>query len=1162
MRNKFLLLINLLWITQGLLAQDAQFVWAKSFGAANYDLGQSVVTDVAGNVFTFGYFMGTVDFDPGSGLANLTSSGYQDVFISKLDASGNFVWAKKMGGTSYDIGQSIALDADGNIYTTGYFRGTADYDPGPQVYNLISKGTNDVFISKLDTAGNFIWAKSIGGTASDEGYSIFPDAFGNVYVTGAFNGSVDFDPEAGSFVLSSSGLHDIFILKLDASGNFIWAKKLGGGGDNLPTSLKIDAAGDIYTTGYFNASCDFDPGPLEFNLISSGLTDIFISKLDTAGNFIWAKRIGGTTEDAGYSLGFDAAGNVFVTGSFSGTVDFDPGDGVVDLASGGSLDIFILKLDAAGNFAWAKNMGGAGGDKSFSIVLDNLGNIYTTGWFSGTADFDPGPATFNLTSGGLTDIFVSKLNAAGDFVWAKKMGGAGDDAAYAITLDPSKNILTTGKFTGTVDFDPGAPVNNLVSKGLTDVFVSKLLQIEPLTADFVASETSTFKGNPIQFTDLSTGSPDSWQWDFNNDGSVDSDEQNPVWTYNETGIYTVSLTIQAGAINSIITRQDYIQINSNVLNITNVSAAQRTNGSKILDVSYDLEGEQQEYLVSLKVSFDNGQNYEGVSQVSGNSGLVMPGQNRHIIWNAGVEFPEGFYHETMKVKVVAEENSLQCGGVITDARDGKQYQTVQIGTQCWMAQNLNIGTRINGTTNQTQNGTIEKYCYDDTESNCDEYGGLYQWNEMMNYLSTEATQGICPDGWHLPSEDEWCILTTYIDTTVDCATFGSSGTDVGGKMKETDTTHWFSPNEGATNSSGFTALPGGYGIDYDTFFNLGNIGYFWSSTLNDASTSWSRLLFSSYVTVFKLNMNKSYGHSVRCVKDESSTSQLIVVPESQTVSHSAGTALFDVSSNVTWFVSENENWLEVTPTIGNNNGTFTVSYAENLSPEPRTGSIIVISSDGVLQQTVTIIQSGSPAGSCGDPITDIRDGKTYSTIQIGTQCWMAQNLNIGTRINILTGQSQNDIIEKYCYNNNESECNTYGGLYQWDEVMNYSTTPGVQGICMTGWHIPTYEEALELQDFLGGQSIAGGAMKEAGILHWSPPNLGATNSSGFTALPGGYCYTNGGSFVQSTYCYGWTSTQVSYTNPRFWWLSYELEEMGWDAQAAKFGFSVRCLKNN
>jgi uncharacterized protein (TIGR02145 family) len=198
---------------------------------------------------------------------------------------------------------------------------------------------------------------------------------------------------------------------------------------------------------------------------------------------------------------------------------------------------------------------------------------------------------------------------------------------------------------------------------------------------------------------------------------------------------------------------------------------------------------------------------------------------------------------------------------------------------------------------------------------------------------------------------------------------------------------------------------------------------------------------------------------------------------------------------------------------------------------------------------------------CGSQITDPRDGKTYSTVQIGTQCWMAQNLNIGTRINSPTDQSQNGIIEKYCYNDTETECDTYGGLYQWDEIMNYTTTEGVQGICMAGWHIPTIMELIEMRDYLGIDS-AGGAMKEAGTIHWSPPNLGATNSSGFTALPGGFRYLNGVTYSQSTICYGWSSTQVPTTDAYLWMLTHDIAEMWWVAIPRQYGVSVRCLKNN
>jgi uncharacterized protein (TIGR02145 family) len=202
-------------------------------------------------------------------------------------------------------------------------------------------------------------------------------------------------------------------------------------------------------------------------------------------------------------------------------------------------------------------------------------------------------------------------------------------------------------------------------------------------------------------------------------------------------------------------------------------------------------------------------------------------------------------------------SSLTCEQNFTDIRDGKVYSSVQIGTQCWMAQNLNIGTLLPGTSSQTNNGIIEKYCYEDTELNCEVYGGLYQWNEMMEYFTTQGIQGICPTGWHLPTNAEWTVLTNYL---------GGEGV-AGGKMKETGTTHWKSPNTGSTNSSGFTALPDGYRSTGGIFSYKSIYGYFWTSTAYFSADAIIRLM--SYNNAFT-NSNyytKSYGFSVRCLKN-------------------------------------------------------------------------------------------------------------------------------------------------------------------------------------------------------------------------------------------------------------------------------------------------------
>jgi len=217
---------------------------AKSMGGTSFDSGRSITTDASGNVYTTGYFQNTVDFNPGSGVSNLVSNGSYDIFISKLDANGNFIWAKSMGGTSSDYGYSITTDASGNVYTTGSFAGTVDFDPGSGVSNLVSNGSSDIFIQKLDANGNFLWAKSMGGTSYDSGTSITTDASGNVYTTGTFTGIVDFDPSFSISNLNSSGGYT-FIQKLDANGNFIWAEQV----NNLASkSINIDANGNLYIT--------------------------------------------------------------------------------------------------------------------------------------------------------------------------------------------------------------------------------------------------------------------------------------------------------------------------------------------------------------------------------------------------------------------------------------------------------------------------------------------------------------------------------------------------------------------------------------------------------------------------------------------------------------------------------------------------------------------------------------------------------------------------------------------------------------------------------------------------------------------------------------------------------------------------------------------------
>lgn len=455
------------------LSLGQNWQWTKNLGGTGDDYGQSIATDISGNIYVMGGFNNYTDFDPNPGTFTLSSFGSTDIYLLKLNPSGNLLWAKQMGGISYDLGSSLKIDPFGNLYTIGWFYGAADFDPGPSVYTLTPKGEYDIFISKLDPSGNFLWAKCIGDTLNEFGTSIAFDPSGNMYATGSYGGNVDFDPNAGTSNLISTN-QDVFVLKLNPSGNFVWARGINGNGSDEAFSITTDPSGNIYTTGMFSGTADFDPGPGIFNLTSVGSLDNFISKLDSSGNFVWANNFGGSGIDESFCISSDLNGNIYTTGIFSGVVDFDSGPSTFTLASYGAYDIFVTKYDTNGNFVWANKMGGNSNDYGWSISIDVIGNIFITGQFEGTADFDPGIGIFNLTSNGSNDIFILKLDPTGSFVWVKQMGGSLNDQGKCIVLDGSNNIYTTGWFYGTCDLNPDAGIYNAISNGSTDIFVTKI----------------------------------------------------------------------------------------------------------------------------------------------------------------------------------------------------------------------------------------------------------------------------------------------------------------------------------------------------------------------------------------------------------------------------------------------------------------------------------------------------------------------------------------------------------------------------------------------------------------------------------------------------------------------------------------------------------------
>ncbi|MFL5763247.1 MAG: SBBP repeat-containing protein [Bacteroidia bacterium] len=388
-------------------------------------------------------------------------------------------WASNFGGDHNGRGLSIKSDDAGNIYTSGYFEGTFDFDPGPGTYNMVSHGSYDAFITKQSPTGALIWVKTLGGLYEDVPLSMDVDEAGNIFVTGFYSDTVDFDPGPGITQLCSGGWshQEVFVCKFTNAGHLFWAKTFESpGGTNHGVCLKIDSSDNIYLTGSYAGTTNLEPSTPGFDV--SGGT-IFICKIDSTGMTQWVKTFEGlgSGSTTPYSLTLDPDGNVYTTGTLSGTIDFDPGPGTANESSGAVyFDIYVSKLDNNGNFKWVKKFDNTDQAFPYSIAADGNGSVVTAGVFVGDIDLDPGPLGDHHTgtSGSAQNFFLSKLDLNGNFQWGKGISSSiGDLIGQAVVIDSAYNIYATGSIWGSADFDTGPGTDMCTSSGDFDVFVSK-----------------------------------------------------------------------------------------------------------------------------------------------------------------------------------------------------------------------------------------------------------------------------------------------------------------------------------------------------------------------------------------------------------------------------------------------------------------------------------------------------------------------------------------------------------------------------------------------------------------------------------------------------------------------------------------------------------------
>jgi hypothetical protein len=394
-----------------------------------------------------------------------------------------FSWAQGLTGANPVYIYRNEVDKNNNNYIVGAFNGTVDFDASSSVSNLTAIGSYNMFLLKEDSAGSFLWVKHFPGLSSSAiatfGRGLVIDSLKNIYIAGEYRDSFDFDPGPTVYKVNRTAGGNAFILKLDSSGNFLWVRDMGGQvlADGMQLlAMQMDKQKNFYFACSMSGTSDVDPGPNTVNITSAASpgNDVVLEKLDSTGNFIWAKQITGPLDKDVFSLVLDDSANIYVGGEFKGTEDFDPGPSVANLTSLGDYDGFVAKYDSAGNHIWSKSIGSTGTDFVWGVTVDCFQNVLVTGDFQGTADFDPGPAVNSMTSAGSYDAFILRLRNMGTFSWARKMGSSGADAGIRATTDAGGNIYSTGQFSSVVDFDPGVGIYNLTSQGNRDNYVQKL----------------------------------------------------------------------------------------------------------------------------------------------------------------------------------------------------------------------------------------------------------------------------------------------------------------------------------------------------------------------------------------------------------------------------------------------------------------------------------------------------------------------------------------------------------------------------------------------------------------------------------------------------------------------------------------------------------------
>ena len=462
-KTRYILIVLLSLIAGGVFAQQPEILWGFTGGGGSTDRITNVAVDANGNSYIAGEFEDSVKVAEGSPDEYVKSNGFKDIFLAKFDADGNKVWAHGFGDTGRDYPWGMELDPNGGVVLGGIFYGTVDFDPGAGNASITSNPAGfwvDGYLVKFNDNGEMQWVNHL-KTARNRNAShsavlltmrgMDVDASGNLIIGGSLWDTVWFSPS--TYIVSQTGLRDMFLAKYDPNGNLLWVKHFPAPSDQQITNLAVDSNGDIAVTGWVIGSVDLDPGAGTNTMTSKGEMDPFVAKYDASGNHMWGFGLGsaGASEE-GRGVSVDGSNNIYITGKIREKVDFDPGSDSAFVSRGGLLDIYVAKYTPTGSLEWAFGLDGGTTEIGEDIDVQTNGDFVLGGNFgaSGGLDLDPGPDTAAVyNSAGGEDVFVARYDASGNFQYGYGIRGLDEDELTSVGLS-GDNIIAGGWFGRTI----------------------------------------------------------------------------------------------------------------------------------------------------------------------------------------------------------------------------------------------------------------------------------------------------------------------------------------------------------------------------------------------------------------------------------------------------------------------------------------------------------------------------------------------------------------------------------------------------------------------------------------------------------------------------------------------------------------------------------------